>query len=98
MEENGENAPKRKRKRVNAFMDGDEDAIDYNDDDPEDEDNFTPTDVEYDDENPDDEKSEVESYDSEINEIIPDEEVSDDEDDVDLNESDDEDDDEAEND
>ncbi|ERJ78234.1 DNA-directed RNA polymerase, delta subunit [Streptococcus sobrinus W1703] len=98
LEENGENAPKRKRKRVNAFMDGDEDAIDYNDDDPEDEDNFTPTDVEYDDENPDDEKSEVESYDSEINEIIPDEEVSDDEDDVDLNESDDEDDDEAEND
>ena len=90
LEENGENAPKRKRKRVNAFMDGDEDAIDYNDDDPEDEDNFTPTDVEYDEENPDDEKSEVESYDSEINEIIPDDEVNDD-DDVDLNESDDDD-------
>lgn len=98
LEENGENAPKRKRKRVNAFMDGDEDAIDYNDDDPEDEDNFTPTDAEYDDENPDDEKSEVESYDSEINEIIPDDEVSD-EDAVDLNESDDDDDeDEVEND
>ncbi|WP_165329441.1 DNA-directed RNA polymerase subunit delta [Streptococcus tangpeifui] len=92
LEENGENAPKRKRKRVNAFMDGDEDAIDYNDDDPEDEDTFTPTDAEYDDENPDDEKSEVESYDSEINEIIPDDEVSD-EDAVDLNESDDDDDD-----
>ena len=28
---------KRKKKRVNAFMDGDDDAIDYNDDDPEDE-------------------------------------------------------------
>ena len=28
----------RKKKRVNAFMDGDEDAIDYSDDDPEDED------------------------------------------------------------
>ncbi len=28
--------PKKRRKRVNAFMDGDEDAIDYNDDDPED--------------------------------------------------------------
>ena len=50
-------------------MDGDEDAIDYSDDDPEDED-FTPesSDLEYDEENPDDEKSEVESYDSEINE------------------------------
>ncbi|MGT2930366.1 DNA-directed RNA polymerase subunit delta [Streptococcus dentasini] len=92
LEENGEDVPKRKKKRVNAFMDGDEDAIDYNDDDPEDEDDFTPTDVEYDEENPDDEKSEVESYDSEINEIIPDEDV--DEDTVDLNESDDEEDDE----
>ena len=30
-----------RNKKVNAFMDGDEDAIDYNDDDPEDE-NFTP--------------------------------------------------------
>lgn len=97
LEDNGEDAPKRKRKRVNAFMDGDEDAIDYNDDDPEDEDNFPPTDVEYDEENPDDEKSEVESYDSEINEIIPEDDVADE--DVELNESDDEDvDDEGEND
>ena len=32
-----ETPKKRKKKRVNAFMDGDEDAIDYNDDDPEDE-------------------------------------------------------------
>lgn len=97
LEDNGEDTPKRKRKRVNAFMDGDEDAIDYNDDDPEDEDNFTPTDVEYDEENPDDEKSEVESYDSEINEIIPEDDVADE--DVELNESDDEDvDDEGEND
>lgn len=43
---------------------------------------------EYDDENPDDEKDEVESYDSEINEIIPDDEL--DEEDVDLGEDDDE--------
>lgn len=88
-DENGE--PKRKRKRVNAFMDGDEDAIDYSDDDPEDED-FTPksADMEYDEENPDDEKSEVESYDSEINEIIPDDELDED---VDINEEDDDDDD-----
>ena len=78
-------------KRVNAFMDGDEDAIDYSDDDPEDED-FTPesSDLEYDEENPDDEKSEVESYDSEINEIIPDEDLDEE---VDINEEDDEDDD-----
>ncbi|MFC3932080.1 DNA-directed RNA polymerase subunit delta [Streptococcus dentapri] len=92
LEENGEDVPKRKKKRVNAFMDGDEDAIDYNDDDPEDEDDFTPTDVEYDEDNPDDEKSEVESYDSEINEIIPDDEVEDE--DVELNESDDDEDEE----
>ncbi|MDN2993145.1 DNA-directed RNA polymerase subunit delta [Streptococcus suis] len=88
LEEDDEDAPKRKKKRVNAFMDGD-DAIDYGHDDPEDEDNY-PGSVssEYDDENPDDEKDEVESYDSEINEIIPDDEL--DEEDVDLGEDDDE--------
>ncbi|ESV55014.1 DNA-directed RNA polymerase subunit delta [Streptococcus agalactiae LMG 14747] len=86
-EEEGEDAPKRKKKRVNAFMDGDEDAIDYNDDDPEDED-YTDeaADIEYDEENPDDEKSEVESYDSELNEIIADDDVDED---VELNEEDD---------
>ncbi|WP_270310145.1 DNA-directed RNA polymerase subunit delta [Streptococcus infantarius] len=91
LEEDENGAPKRKRKRVNAFMDGDEDAIDYSDDDPEDED-FTPesSDLEYDEENPDDEKSEVESYDSEINEIIPDDDLDEE---VDINEEDDEDDD-----
>ena len=64
---------KRKKKRVNAFMDGDEDAIDYNDDDPEDEEVYEadPA-LSYDEENPDDEKSEVEAYDAEINEIVPD--------------------------
>ena len=88
-DENGE--PKRKRKRVNAFMDGDENAIDYSDDDPEDEDlTLKLADMEYDEENPDDEKSEVESYDSEINEIIPDDELDED---VDINEEDDDDDD-----
>ena len=80
---------KRKKKRVNAFMDGDEDAIDYNDDDPEDE-NFTPdsASLEYDDDSEDDEKAEVESYDSELNEIIPDDDL----DDVELSEEDDDDD------
>ncbi|HEM3684334.1 TPA: DNA-directed RNA polymerase subunit delta [Streptococcus suis] len=89
LEEDDEDAPKRKKKRVNAFMDGDEDAIDYGHDDPEDEDNYSDnTSSEYDDENPDDEKDEVESYDSEINEIIPDDEL--DEETVDLGEEDDE--------
>ena len=50
-----------------------EDAIDYNDDDPEDEEVYEadPA-LSYDEENPDDEKSEVEAYDAEINEIVPD--------------------------
>ena len=75
LEENDDDevAPKAKKKRVNAFMDGDEDAIDYNDDDPEDEEVYEadPA-LSYDEENPDDEKSEVEAYDAEINEIVPD--------------------------
>ncbi|MGT2829469.1 DNA-directed RNA polymerase subunit delta [Streptococcus hillyeri] len=88
LEEDDEDAPKRKRKRVNAFMDGDEDAIDYSDDDPEDEDYRPERDsLEYDEDNPDDEKSEVDSYDSELNEIIPDEDLDED---VNINEEDDE--------
>ena len=81
-------APKPKKKRVNAFMDGDSDAIDYGADDPEDEDAYEedPA-LSYDDENPDDEKKEVEAYDAEINEIAPDNL----DEEVDLNEEDDED-------
>lgn len=76
----------KRNKRVNAFMDGDEDAIDYSDDDPEDED-FVEADESSDyDENPDDEKSEAESYDSEINEIITDDDLDED---VELDEEDD---------
>ena len=88
LEDTDENAPKRKNKKVNAFMDGDEDAIDYGNDDPED-DSYESSDSDsgYDEENPDDEKDEVESYDSEINEIVPDDELGDEE--VDLNEEDD---------
>ena len=88
LEEEDEDAPKRKKKRVNAFIDGDEDAIDYGNDDPED-DSYESSDSDsgYDEENPDDEKDEVESYDSEINEIVPDDELGDEE--VDLNEEDD---------
>lgn len=86
LEEDENGAPKRKPKRVNAFMDGDDDAIDYSDDDPEDED-YHPLEanLEYGDDNPDDEKSEVDSYDSELNEIIPDEDLDED---VELNEED----------
>ena len=82
-----DDAPKkRKKKRVNAFMDGDEDAIDYSDDDPEDEDGYEadPA-LSYDEENPDDEKNEVETYDAEINEIAPDDLGEE----VELNEEDD---------
>ncbi|MGT2785334.1 DNA-directed RNA polymerase subunit delta [Streptococcus merionis] len=86
-EDSEDGAPKRKKKRVNAFMDGDEDAIDYNDDDPEDEEIHTPS-SEYDEENPDDEKNEVESYDAELNEIVPDDEIDDD---VELADEDDDD-------
>ena len=60
LEDTDENAPKRKNKKVNAFMD----------------------------DNDDDEKAEVESYDSELNEIIPDDDL----DDVELSEEDDDDD------
>ena len=89
LEENDDDevSPKAKKKLVNAFMDGDSDAIDYNADDPEDEDAYEadPA-LSYDDENPDDEKNEVEAYDAEINEIAPDDLGED----VDLNEEDDE--------
>ena len=76
LEDTDENAPKRKNKKVNAY-------------DPEDE-NFTPDSdsLEYDDDSEDDEKAEVESYDSELNEIIPDDDL----DDVELSEEDDDDD------
>lgn len=71
LEENDdEDVPKRKKQRVNAFLGDDEDAIDYNNDDPED-DTFRrdEMDMSYDRDNGDDEESEVESYDSELNEI-----------------------------
>ena len=78
-----EDSPKsRKKKRVNAFMDGDEDAIDYSDDDPEDEDSYEADPAL----NYDDEKNEADAYDAEINEIAPD----DLDEDVDINEEDDE--------
>lgn len=71
LEENDdEEAPKRPKQRVNAFLGDDEDAIDYNNDDPED-DAFRrdEIDMSYDTDDSDDDESEVESYDSELNEI-----------------------------
>lgn len=86
-----EDRPKKKRKKVNAFADLD-DVIDYSDDDPED-DEYTEDDN-YDDENPDDEKSEVEAYDSELAEVV----IDDENEEVEIEEDDDDDDDDFEND
>lgn len=67
-DEDEENQPRRKRKKVNAFINDDEDAIDYNDDDPED------TDLSDDDDEDDlfddeDEDEEIAEYDSDLKEI-----------------------------
>ncbi|WP_248625057.1 DNA-directed RNA polymerase subunit delta [Enterococcus cecorum] len=70
-DEDEENQPRRKRKKVNAFINDDEDAIDYNDDDPED------TDLSDDDDDDDeddlfddeDEDEEIAEYDSDLKEI-----------------------------
>ena len=63
------NQPRRKRKKVNAFINDDEDAIDYNDDDPEDADLTDDDDDDdlFDDE--DDEDEEIAEYDSDLKEI-----------------------------
>ena len=69
LEDTDENAPKRKNKKVNAFMDGDEDAIDYNDDDPEDSDiDHDEDDEELYDED-DDEAKEIKEYTTDLSEI-----------------------------
>ncbi|CAI3271564.1 DNA-directed RNA polymerase subunit delta [Enterococcus cecorum] len=73
-DEDEENQPRRKRKKVNAFINDDEDAIDYNDDDPEDtdlsdddeDDLFDDEDDLFDDE---DEDEEIAEYDSDLKEI-----------------------------
>ena len=68
-DEDEENQPRRKRKKVNAFINDDEDAIDYNDDDPEDTDLTDDDDDDdlFDDE--DDEDEEIAEYDSDLKEI-----------------------------
>lgn len=66
-DEDEENQPRRKRKKVNAFINDDEDVIDYNDDDPEDTDLSDDDDDDlFDDE---DEDEEIAEYDSDLKEI-----------------------------
>ena len=81
-----ETPKKRKKKRVNAFMDGDEDAIDYNDDDPEDEELLDDEDLDSDDLDDDidvdldddvDEEDEIDAYRSDLNELGADEDLVD---------------------
>ena len=69
IEDEDEDTPRRrKRKKVNAFINDDEDAIDYNDDDPEDTDL---SDDEEDDlfDDDDDEDEEISAYNSDLQEI-----------------------------
>lgn len=109
LEDDDEEMPRRKkRKKVNAFITDDEDAIDYNDDDPEDTDLTDDEDDDdlFDDE--DDEDEEIAAYDSDLKEIGADADNMDDEeefpesieedlgviddDDVDMDDEDDDDD------
>ena len=66
-EDDDETVRRKKRKKVNAFIATDEDAIDYNDDDPED------NDIDHDDEElydeDDDEAKEIKEYTIDLSEI-----------------------------
>ena len=66
-EEDEETPRRRKRKKVNAFINGDEDAIDYNDDDPEDTDLADEDDDDLFEDDDDDE--EISAYNSDLQEI-----------------------------
>lgn len=83
LDEDEDDTPRRrKRKKVNAFiMDtNDEDAIDYNDDDPEDAELTADGDDDlYDDEDDEDEDEEIKAYNSDLQEIGADEDEEDDE-------------------
>ncbi len=69
IDEDDEDAPRRrKRKKVNAFINDDEDAIDYNDDDPEDAD-LTDEDDDDDLFDEDDDDEEIAAYNSDLQEI-----------------------------
>ena len=106
-DEEDEDKPRRKkRKKVNAFITGDEDAIDYNDDDPEDTDLVDEDDDVFEDED-EDEDVEIKAYNSDLQEIgadkddeltggIEDELTIIEEDDLEVDEEDDEDEEEYE--
>lgn len=69
LEDEDEDTPKRrKRKKVNAFITGDEDAIDYNDDDPEDADLVDEDDDDLF-EDDDEEEEEISAYNTDLKEI-----------------------------
>ena len=75
-------APKAKKKRVNAFMDGDADAIDYGADDPEDEDGLLEDEddddvIDLDDDVDDEEETELDAYRSDLSELGADEDLDD---------------------
>lgn len=81
LDEEDEETPRRKkRKRVNAFINGDEDAIDYNDDDPEDTDLIDDDDEDIDIvDDDDDDDDEIAAYNSDLQEIGADENTDDEE-------------------
>lgn len=70
-EDEDEDTPRRKkRKKVNAFLDmNDEDAIDYNDDDPEDADLVDDEDDDYIDDEEEEDEEEIAEYNKDLSEI-----------------------------
>lgn len=68
-EDEDETVRRKKRKKVNAFIGMDEDAIDYNDDDPEDSDIHDEDDEELYEEEDDDEAKEIKEYTTDLSEI-----------------------------
>lgn len=80
LDEDEEDTPrKRKRKKVNAFINDDEDAIDYNDDDPEDADPEDEDDKELYDDDDDEDDEEISAYNSDLQEIGADDNSDDEE-------------------
>ena len=85
MEDEEVKKPRKKRKKVNAFG-TEEDLIDYNDDDPEDEELLDDEDLDSDDLDDDmdvdldddDEEDEIDAYRSDLNELGADEDLEDD--------------------
>ena len=78
-EDEEDTSRKRKRKKVNAFINDDEDAIDYNDDDPEDADPEDEDDKELYDDDDDDDDEEISAYNSDLQEIGADDNSDDEE-------------------